>query len=228
MSLSINKTPRSLPESIPMSSPDILATLWEHQELRERLDKLELIAEHIDLENTDLSIIAWQQFVALLDDLYDRQSKNLASARNNAKRLGHVFPVGGKAFDDQGFDDLASLLSTLDITGQTSYPDARVHPAQHLACNIGVVRAGTVVQAAHGIMKVTHATSPVAGVIEFVSRISRHMQALDAQLLMHESDLLTKLEEQGHDIRGVTLVPEFFSRRLRAPYWKVVTHTGTP
>ena len=40
---------RILPEIISINEPFLLAILWENEEIRERLDPLAIIAEHIDL-----------------------------------------------------------------------------------------------------------------------------------------------------------------------------------
>jgi len=210
---------KSLPDRIPIHEPHILAMLWEEQELRERLDQLNVIVEHIDSHDADLTIVAWEKFLSLVQDLDQRRAFNLENARKNALRLGIELADG-----DEGMDALSAVLASIDPTEKTKFPGAEIHPAQHLVCNIGVLRAGTIVKTAYSLMISTHATRPTTGLVALVSHLDRHKQMLVSELQEHRNRMLMKFAEQGYEIRIFDLIPELGDiKGIGAAYWKVIS-----
>ena len=207
---------RFLPETISIEDPYLLATLWEEQELSDWLKPLTIIAEHINLHDADLTIVAWGKLLSLFEDIGTRYALNMANASTNAMRLGIELP--GK---DEGTEALSAMLEQIDVTDTTGFPGTRVHPARHLVCSIGVIRACTVLKAAYSLMRSTHAIEPTSGLQELVSRLDRHRQTLSSEVFEYQKRMLVELSEQARDIEAIELQIELRDfRQLGMAHWR--------
>lgn len=162
MTSRLARNPLPLPDRIPIQDPYLLATLWESQELGDWLEPLNVIAEHIDLNNADMTIVAWEQLLSLIQDIDSRYALNMENARKNAVHLGIELPG-----EDEGIDAFSAVLAQIDVTDTTRFPGVKIHLARHLICNIGVLRACTFMKTAYSLMRSTHALEPIAGFMEF-------------------------------------------------------------
>ncbi len=206
-----------IPDKIPIHDAHLLATLWEEQELSERLDQLKVIAEHIDLHNADLTIVVWEKFLALIEDVDRRYVLNLDSARKNALHMGIELRD-----ENEGIDALKDTLSSIKVSDTTRFAGASIHPGRHLVCNIGVLRADTVMKTAYSLVRSTHATEPTIGLQELVSRLERHRQTLESEIHRHQVRMVMGLSEQGHVVRTFELIPELQDfKRLGIAYWSI-------
>ena len=209
--------PRSLPETISIEDPFLLATLWEEQELGDWLKPLNVIAQHINLHNADLTIVAWEKLLSLFEDIDSRYALNMENATKNALHLG-IKPSS----KDAGIEALSAILEQVDETNTTGFPGRRIHPARHLVCNIGALRACTVLKAAYSLMRSTHAIEPTSGLMELVSRLDRHRQTLSAEVFEYQKCMLVELSEQAHDIEALELLIELRDfKPLSVAYWRV-------
>ena len=205
------------PEVISINDPFLLATLWEDEEIRERLDTLAIIAEHIDLHSADMTIVAWEQLLSLIKNVDSRYALNMQSARTNVAKLGIQLPD-----EDEGIDALSAVLAQIDVADETGFPCAKVHPARHLVCNIGVLRACTFMKTAHSIIRSTHAIEPTSGAHKLVSRLDRHRQTLSSEVFEHQKHMLVELSDQFHEIEAIDLQMELHDfRKLGKAYWRV-------
>ena len=209
--------PRSLPETISIADPFLLATLWEEQELGDWLKPLNVIAEHINLHNADLTIVAWEKLLSLFEDIDNRYALNMESARKNAGHLGIQLTC-----EDEGIDAILAVLAQIDMTETTRFTGARIHPARHLVCNIGALRAYTVLKTAYSLIRSTHAIEPTSGLLELASRLDRHRQTLSSEVFEYQKRMLVELSEQAHDIEALELLIELRDfKRLGVAYWRV-------
>ena len=208
---------RILPEIISINEPFLLAILWENEEIRERLDPLAIIAEHIDLNNADMTIVAWEQLLSLIKKVDNSYALNMQGAKRNAVKLGIQLPD-----QNEGIESLSAVLAQIDVTDTNGFPGTKVHPARHLVCNIGVLRACNFMKTAHSLIRSTHAIEPTSGVHELVSRLDRHLQTLSSEVFEHQKHMLVELSDQFHEIEAIDLQMELHDfRKLGKAYWRV-------
>lgn len=206
-----------LTRTIPIEDAHLLATLWEEQELRERLNQLNVIAEHIDLNNADLTIVAWEKFLSMVSELNRRCTLNTDNASKNAAHLGIEQPN-----EDEGIEALATVLDRIDLTDRAGFPGAKIHPARHLVCNIGVLRANTFMKTVYSLVRSTHLMEPTASLVEFVSQLNRHRRMLASEIEGFENRMLMKISSQGYDLQAVDLQTELRDfKQFGIAYWKI-------
>ena len=217
MTSPLARNPLPLSDLIPIHDPHLLATLWERQELGDWLEPLNVIAEHIDLNNSDLTIVTWEQLLSLIQDIDSRYALNMENARKNVVHLGIELPG-----EDEGIDAFVAVLAQIDVTDTTRFSGAKIYLARHLVCNIGVLRACTVLKTAYSLMRSTHAIEPTVGLLELVSRLDRHRQTLSSEISEYRKHMLVELSEQGYDGQILSLVTELQDfRRAGTAYWKI-------
>ena len=206
-----------LPDLIQIHDPHLLAMLWEEQELGDRLEPLKIIAEHINLHDADLTILAWEKLASLFQRIDTRYALNMANASTNAVRLG--IDLSGK---DERIDALSAMLEQIDMSDTNRHPDSRTHPERHLVCSIGVLRACTVLKTAYSLVRSTHALEPTAGLTELVSRVDTQRRALSSEIFEYQKLKLVELSNQAHDIEAIELLIELHDfRKLGMAYWKL-------
>ena len=217
MTSPLARNPLPLSDLIPIHDPHLLATLWERQELGDWLEPLNVIAEHIDLNNADLTIVAWEQLLSLIQDIDGRYSLNMDNVRKNVVHLGIELPAEG-----EGIDAFPAVLAQIYVTDTTRFTGVTIHLARHLVCNIGVLRACTVVKAAYMLGRSTYALEPTAGLLELKSQLDRHQQLLSCEVFEFQKRKLLELSDRGHDLEAFELMIELRDfRRLGMAYWKV-------
>ena len=217
MNMPNTRTYRTVPDRVPINDPQLLAKLWEKEEIRATQDTLKIIFEHLDLANADLTIVAWEKFLSLFDKLDIRYDLNVENTRINAGHLGIEI-----AMEENGIDALTVVLESIDLSDTTRFFEAKVHPARHLVCNIGVLRACTVMKAARALMRSTYAIEPTSGLLELMSRLDQHQQILGAELLEYRDRTHTELVSQGFDVKLWGLMPEIDDlNRTGLAYWRI-------
>ena len=207
----------TVPCKIPINDPQLLTKLWEKEEIRTRQATLTIIAEHIDLANADLTIVAWDRFLSLFEQLDLMYALNLKNARINARHLGIEF-----AENEKYIDALSLVLESIDLTDTDRFIGAKIHPARHLVCNIGVLRAGTVMKTARALMRSAYANEPTAGLLELMARLDQHQQSLGWEILEYRNCVHQELVSQGFDVRLWDLMPELGDlNRTGSAYWRI-------
>ena len=202
---------------IPINDPQLLAKLWEKEEIRTRQATLTIIAEHIDLADADLTIVAWERFLSLFEHLDLTYALNMKNAKIHIDRLGLEL-----AMEEKGIDALPDVLERIDLADTASFIGAKVHPARHLVCNIGVIRACTVMKTAYALMKSTYANEPTSGLLDLLSRLDQHQQSLGSKILGYRNRAHLELVSQGYDVKLWSLTPELDDlNRTGMAYWRI-------
>ena len=164
-----------------------------------------------------MTIVAWEQLLLLIKNVDSRYALNMRSARTNVAKLGIQLPD-----EDEGIDALSAVLAQIDVADETGFPGTKVHPARHLVCNIGVLRACTFMKTAHSLIRSTHATEPTSGLHELVSRLDRHRQTLSSEVFEYQKRMLVELSDHFHEIEAIELQMELHDfRKLGKAYWRV-------
>ena len=131
MDMPSNRTTATSPARIPINDPQLLAKLWEKEEIRARQDVLTVIAEHINLANADLTIVAWERLLSLFEHLDHMYALNMKNAKIHTDRLGIAL-----AMEEKGIDSLSEVLERIDLTDSASRVGAKIHPARHLILSL--------------------------------------------------------------------------------------------
>ena len=205
------------PGRIPINDPQLLAKLWEKEEIRARHAALSIIFEHIDLANADLTIVAWERFLSLFEHLDLMYAMNMKNAKIHTERLGIEL-----AMEEEGIDALSEVLESIDLADTAGFIGAKIHPARHLVCNIGVIRAGTVMKTAYALMRSTYANEPTSGLVQLMSMLDQHQQSLESEILEYRNRAHLELVSQGSDVKLWRLMPELDDlNRTGMAYWKI-------
>ena len=217
MDMPSNRTTATSPARIPINDPHLLAKLWEKEEIRARQDVLTVIAEHINLANADLTIVAWERLLSLFEHLDHMYALNMKNAKIHTDRLGVEL-----AMEERRIDSLSEVLERIDLPDSASRVGAKIHPARHLVCNIGVIRAGTIMKTAYALMRSTYANEPTSGLSELMSRLDQHQRSLGSEILEYRNRAHQELLSQGYDVTLWSLMPEIDDlNRTGVAYWKV-------
>lgn len=224
MNLPTKRIPRSVPERIPINDPQLLAKLWEMEEIGARQSHLTIISEHIDSRNADLTILAWEKFLSLFEDVDRRYSLNMENAKKNTAHLGFELSK-----NEDGLDALAAVLTNIDLADEYKFSGVKTHQARHLICNVGVLCAATAMKAAYALMRSTHANDPTSGLLELISRLDQHQQRLTSEIEDFKIQALMEISEQGFHYDAIELqtdLREFQKHGLA--YWKIDYYSSSP
>lgn len=202
---------------VPINDPQLLAKLWEKEEIRARQDALTVIAEHINLANADLTIVAWERLLSLFEHLDHMFALNMKNAKIHTDRLGIAL-----AMEEKGIDSLSEVLESIDLTDSASGVGTKIHPARHLICNIGVIRAGTIMKTAYALMRSTYANEPTSGLSELMSRLDQHQRSLGSDILEYRNRAHLELANQGYDVKLWSIMPELGDlNQSGVAYWRI-------
>ena len=177
MDMPSNRTTATSPARIPINDPHLLAKLWEKEEILARQAVLTVIAEHINLANADLTIVAWERLLSLFEHLDYMYSLNMENVKIHTDRLGIALVM-----EEKGIDTLSEVLESIDLTDTSGVLGAKIHPVRHLICNIGVLRACTVMKTAYALMRSTYANEPTSGLVQLMSTLNQHQQSLGSHV----------------------------------------------
>ena len=217
MDMPITRTSATTPARIPINDPQLLAMLWEKEEILARQAVLAVIAEHINLANADLTIVAWERLLSLFEHLDYMYSLNMENVKIHTDRLGIALVM-----EEKGIDTLSEVLESIDLTDTSGVLGAKIHPVRHLICNIGVLRACTVMKTAYALMRSTYANEPTSGLVQLMSTLNQHQQSLGSEILEYRNRAHQELLSQGYDVTLWSLMPEIDDlNRTGVAYWKV-------